>query len=384
MFNALRFLGWPLLVGLLVALLIIQRYPQLVGIKEHDIGLQQAPLVASAPQQGPYSYANAVAAAAPAVANLYTTKVIEKTEQQPLSKDPLFQRFFSDNLPRQRRMESSLGSAVIMSSEGYLLTNNHVTANAEQIVVALKDGRETLARVIGSDPETDLAVLKIDLADLPAITLGHSDRIRVGDVTLAIGNPFGVGQTVTMGIISATGRNQLGLNTYEDFIQTDAAINRGNSGGALVDAGGNLIGINTAIISESGGSQGIGFAIPVKLALEVMKSIIEHGQVIRGWLGVEVQSLTQELAESFGQEGRPGIVVAGVYRDGPAARAGLQPGDLSLSIDGVQSAVVLSSMNQVARARPGENIDIDILRNGKPLTLTAEVGMRPPVNAAPK
>jgi len=269
-----------------------------------------------------------------------------------------------------------------MSSEGYLLTNNHVTANAEQIVVALKDGRETLARVIGSDPETDLAVLKIDLADLPAITLGHSDRIRVGDVTLAIGNPFGVGQTVTMGIISATGRNQLGLNTYEDFIQTDAAINRGNSGGALVDAGGNLIGINTAIISESGGSQGIGFAIPVKLALEVMKSIIEHGQVIRGWLGVEVQSLTQELAESFGQEGRPGIVVAGVYRDGPAARAGLQPGDLILSIDGVQSADGRSSMNQVARARPGEKIDIDILRNGKPLTLTAEVGMRPPV--APK
>ncbi|TDL96280.1 PDZ domain-containing protein [Stutzerimonas stutzeri ATCC 17588 = LMG 11199] len=385
MFNALRFLGWPLLVGILVALLIIQRYPQLVGITEPDIGLQQAPLIAAGSHQGPYSYANAVASAAPAVANLYTTKVIEKTEQQPpLAKDPLFQRFFNDNLPRQRRMESSLGSAVIMSPEGYLLTNNHVTANAEQIVVALKDGRETLARVIGSDPETDLAVLKIDLAELPAITLGHSDRIRVGDVTLAIGNPFGVGQTVTMGIISATGRNQLGLNTYEDFIQTDAAINRGNSGGALVDAGGNLIGINTAIISESGGSQGIGFAIPVKLALEVMKSIIEHGQVIRGWLGVEVQSLTQELAESFGQEGRPGIVVAGVYRDGPAERAGLQPGDLILSIDGVQSADGRSSMNQVARARPGEKIDIDILRNGKPLTLTAEVGVRPPVNAAPR
>lgn len=385
MFKALRFLGWPLLVGILVALLIIQRYPQLVGITEPDIGLQQAPLIAAGSQQGPYSYANAVASAAPAVANLYTTKVIEKTEQQPpLPKDPLFQRFFNDNLPRQRRMESSLGSAVIMSPEGYLLTNNHVTANAEQIVVALKDGRETLARVIGSDPETDLAVLKIDLAELPAITLGHSDRIRVGDVTLAIGNPFGVGQTVTMGIISATGRNQLGLNTYEDFIQTDAAINRGNSGGALVDAGGNLIGINTAIISESGGSQGIGFAIPVKLALEVMKSIIEHGQVIRGWLGVEVQSLTQELAESFGQEGRPGIVVAGVYRDGPAERAGLQPGDLILSIDGVQSADGRSSMNQVARARPGEKIDIDILRNGKPLTLTAEVGVRPPVNAAPR
>ncbi|MCQ4240044.1 MAG: 2-alkenal reductase [Pseudomonadales bacterium 32-61-5] len=383
MINALRYLSWPLLAGLLLALLIIQRYPHWVGLDtEPAYTLQQAPLAAG-PRQGPYSYAGAVSSAAPAVANLYTTKIIDKP-QQPLPKDdPLFQRFFGDNLPRQRRMESSLGSAVIMSSEGYLLTNNHVTANAEQIVVALRDGRETLARVIGNDPETDLAVLKIDLENLPAITLGHSDSIRVGDVTLAIGNPFGVGQTVTMGIISATGRNQLGLNTYEDFIQTDAAINRGNSGGALVDAAGHLIGINTAIISESGGSQGIGFAIPVKLAMEVMKAIVEHGQVIRGWLGVEVQSLTQELAESFGQAGRPGIVVAGVYRDGPAERAGLRPGDLILSIDGAQSSDGRSSMNQVARTRPGDRIKIDILRNGQPLTLTAEVGMRPPVESKP-
>lgn len=383
MINALRYLSWPLLAGLLLALLIIQRYPHWVGLDtEPAYTLQQAPLAAG-PRQGPYSYAGAVTSAAPAVANLYTTKIIDKP-QQPLPKDdPLFQRFFGDNLPRQRRMESSLGSAVIMSSEGYLLTNNHVTANAEQIVVALRDGRETLARVIGNDPETDLAVLKIDLENLPAITLGHSDSIRVGDVTLAIGNPFGVGQTVTMGIISATGRNQLGLNTYEDFIQTDAAINRGNSGGALVDAAGHLIGINTAIISESGGSQGIGFAIPVKLAMEVMKAIVEHGQVIRGWLGVEVQSLTQELAESFGQAGRPGIVVAGVYRDGPAERAGLRPGDLILSIDGAQSSDGRSSMNQVARTRPGDRIKIDILRNGQPLTLTAEVGMRPPVESKP-
>ncbi|KGK84349.1 trypsin-like peptidase domain-containing protein [Pseudomonas stutzeri] len=380
MLNALRFIGWPLLVGILVALLLIQRYPQLVGGTTESYTLARAPqAIATTP--GPNSYAAAVSGAAPAVANLYTTKVVEKPQQQPLAKDPVFQRFFSDSLPRQRRMESSLGSAVIMSPEGYLLTNNHVTANSEQIVVALRDGRETLARVIGSDPETDLAVLKIDLAELPVIKVGHSDSIRVGDVALAIGNPFGVGQTVTMGIISATGRNQLGLNTYEDFIQTDAAINRGNSGGALVDANGSLIGINTAIISESGGSQGIGFAIPVKLALEVMTSIIQHGQVIRGWLGVEVQSLTQELAESFGQEGRPGIVVAGVYRDGPAERAGLQPGDLILSIDGEQASDGRSSMNQVARTRPGDKIDIDILRNGKPLTLTAEVGMRPPVAA---
>ncbi|MCF7203756.1 Do family serine endopeptidase AlgW [Pseudomonas oligotrophica] len=376
MLNALRFYGWPLLAGVLVALLIIERYPALVGRSTESFTLQRPVLPAPAP--GPNSYAAAVSGAAPAVANLYTTKLVDKAKQQPLAKDPVYQRFFGDSLPRQRRMESSLGSAVIMSPEGYLLTNNHVTANADQIVVALRDGRETLARLIGSDPETDLAVLKIDLPELPVISVGHSDSIRIGDVTLAIGNPFGVGQTVTMGIISATGRNQLGLNTYEDFIQTDAAINRGNSGGALIDAQGNLIGINTAIISESGGSQGIGFAIPVKLALEVMKSIIDHGQVIRGWLGVEVQSLTQELAESFGQSGRPGIVVAGVYRDGPAERAGLQPGDLILSIAGEQASDGRSSMNQVARTRPGDKIDIDILRNGKPLTLTAEVGMRPP------
>jgi serine protease DegS len=255
-----------------------------------------------------------------------------------------------------------------------------VVAGADQIVVALKDGRETLARIIGSDPETDLAVLKIDLPDLPFIILGRSDNIRIGDVTLAIGNPFGVGQTVTMGIISATGRNQLGLNTYEDFIQTDAAINPGNSGGALVDAYGNLVGINTAIFSKSGGSQGIGFAIPVKLAMEVMQAIIEHGQVIRGWLGIEVQPLTPELAESFGLDGRPGIVVAGIYRDGPAQKAGLQPGDLILTIDGKAAGDGRRSMNQVARTRPGDTISIDVLRNGKPLQLTAEIGVRPAVN----
>ncbi|WP_434703871.1 Do family serine endopeptidase [Pseudomonas sp. Z1-12] len=376
MLKALRFSGWPLLAGVLVALLIIQRYPEWVGLPSLDVNLQQAPQT-KAVLQGPVSYADAVTTAAPAVVNLYTTKVINKPSH-PLFEDPQFRRFFGDNSPKQKRMESSLGSGVIMSPEGYILTNNHVTSGADQIVVALKDGRETLARVIGSDPETDLAVLKIDLKNLPAITIGRSDSIRIGDVTLAIGNPFGVGQTVTMGIISATGRNQLGLNNYEDFIQTDAAINPGNSGGALVDANGNLTGINTAIFSKSGGSQGIGFAIPVKLAMEVMKSIIEHGQVIRGWLGIEVQPLTQELAESFGLSGRPGIVVAGIFRDGPAQKAGLQLGDVILSIDGEPAGDGRRSMNQVARIKPTDKVTIQVMRNGKELKLTAEIGLRPP------
>ena len=376
MLKALRFFGWPLLAGVLIAMLIIQRYPELVGLPSLDVNLQQAPQT-SAVVQGPVTYADAVTIAAPAVVNLYTTKVINKPAH-PLFEDPQFRRYFGDNGPKQRRMESSLGSGVIMSPEGYILTNNHVTTGADQIVVALRDGRETLARVVGSDPETDLAVLKIDLKSLPAITLGRSDGLRVGDVALAIGNPFGVGQTVTMGIISATGRNQLGLNNYEDFIQTDAAINPGNSGGALVDANGNLTGINTAIFSKSGGSQGIGFAIPVKLAMEVMKSIIEHGQVIRGWLGIEVQPLTQELAESFGLSGRPGIVVAGIFRDGPAQKAGLQLGDVILSIDGEPAGDGRKSMNQVARIKPTDKVTIQVMRNGKELKLTAEIGLRPP------
>ncbi|MDY7219542.1 Do family serine endopeptidase AlgW [Denitrificimonas sp. JX-1] len=377
MLRLVKNYGWPLLVGLLVALLLIERFPHWVGLPSADFKVQQAPAYVNA-NAGPESYANAVNQASPAVANLYTAKVVSNP-LPPLYNDPAFKRFYGDNLPQQKRMESSLGSAVLMSKEGYLLTNNHVIAGADQIIVALKDGRETLARVIGSDPETDLAVLKIDLPRLPAITLGRSDLIRIGDVVLAIGNPFGVGQTVTMGIISATGRNQLGLNTYEDFIQTDAAINPGNSGGALVDAQGNLLGINTAIFSRTGGSQGIGFAIPVKLALEVMRSIVEHGQVVRGWLGLEVQSLTPELSESFGLVGSPGVLVAGVFRDGPAFNAGLQPGDVILKIADEAAQDGRTSMNQVARMQPGETIKLDILRNGEPSSVTATIGLRPPM-----
>ncbi|GAB7533524.1 Do family serine endopeptidase AlgW [Pseudomonas sp. 3A(2025)] len=374
MLKALRFYGWPLLAGVLIALLIIQRYPQWVGLPSLDVNLQQAPQTTQF-VQGPASYADAVSAAAPAVVNLYTTKV---SKTNPLFEDPQFRRFFGDNQPKQKRMESSLGSGVVMSPEGYILTNNHVTSGADQIIVALKDGRETIGRVIGSDPETDLAVLKIDLKNVPAMTIARSDSIRIGDVALAIGNPFGVGQTVTMGIISATGRNQLGLNTYEDFIQTDAAINPGNSGGALVDASGNLTGINTAIFSKSGGSQGIGFAIPTKLAMEVMKSIVEHGQVIRGWLGIEVQPLTAELAESFGLKDRPGIVVSGIFRDGPAQKAGLQLGDVILAINGEPASDGRRSMNQVARTRPKDKVAINVMRNNKEIRLSAEVGIRPP------
>ena len=315
--------------------------------------------------------------AAPAVVSIVTNP--DERSQQEAAR-----RANAPRSPQQDEdMFSGVGSGVLVSAEGYILTNNHVTTGADQIVVALRDGRETLARVVGSDPETDLAVLKIDLKNLPAITLGRSDGLRVGDVALAIGNPFGVGQTVTMGIISATGRNQLGLNSYEDFIQTDAAINPGNSGGALVDANGNLTGINTAIFSKSGGSQGIGFAIPVKLAMEVMKSIIEHGQVIRGWLGIEVQPLTKELAESFGLTGRPGIVVAGIFRDGPAQKAGLQLGDVILSIDGAPAGDGRKSMNQVARIKPTDKVAILVMRNGKEIKLSAEIGLRPPPATAP-
>jgi serine protease DegS len=372
MLKAVRFLGWPLLVGTLLALLIIQRYPQWVGLPEQAVHLQQVRPSKSS-NQAQASYADAVSSAAPAVVNLYSTKLVNAPTQQPLTNRGLY----SDDVHKQRRMESSLGSGVIISPEGYLLTNNHVVDGADQIVVALKDGRETLAQVVGTDPETDLAVLRIDLPDLPVITLGRSEQIRIGDVALAIGNPFGVGQTVTMGIISATGRNQLGINTYEDFIQTDAAINPGNSGGALVDAYGTLLGINTAIFSKSGGSQGIGFAIPTKLAMDVMQAIIQQGRVIRGWLGIEIQPLTPELAESFGMEGRPGIIVAGLYRNGPGFMAGLQPGDVILSIDDEPASNGRRSMNQVARKKPGDNVKIQILRAGKILEVQAEVAVRP-------
>ncbi|MEM5536474.1 Do family serine endopeptidase [Neptuniibacter pectenicola] len=374
--RKLNFLIWPVLSGIVVAILLLQLFPDLLSPTSQAIEFKEAAPI-STRGSGPVSYADAVEIAAPAVVNIYTRTVVQQ-KVHPLFNDPFFRNFFdADSIPQQERIQSSLGSGVILNPQGYIVTNNHVITGADSIVVALKDGREAVAEVIGTDPETDLAVLKVELTDLPTIALTQSDNSRVGDVVLAIGNPFGVGQTVTMGIISATGRHSLGINTYEDFIQTDAAINPGNSGGALIDAYGNLIGINTAIFSKSGGSQGIGFAIPSNLTKQVMLDLIKHGRVVRGWLGIEIQELTPKLAESFGLDNMQGLIVAGVFRNGPAHLAGLQPGDVMLSINGQPIMDGQKSMTAIARFKPNENIEVEVLREGKKHLFTAVIGERP-------
>lgn len=375
--RKVSYLIWPVVTGILAALLILQFYPQLVAPPVTTVEIREAAAVNTpVSSRGPVSYADAVDRAAPAVVNIYTRTLVRQPIN-PLLNDPFFRNFFnSEQLPQRERIESSLGSGVILNAQGYVVTNNHVISGADSIVVALRDGREAVAEVVGLDPETDLAVLKIELDDLPSITLA-SDELRIGDVALAIGNPFGVGQTVTMGIISATGRNRLGLSTYEDFIQTDAAINPGNSGGALIDAYGNLIGINTAIFSKSGGSQGIGFAIPSSLARQVMQDLISHGRVIRGWLGIEIQELTPRLAESFEVGDRSGLIIAGIFRNGPAHQAGLQPGDVLLQIAGEPVTGSRTAMNRIARFKPGEKVELGILRNGHEMSLSATIAERP-------
>src|SRR5690625_3325806 len=310
----------PTLIGVLLAIVLLNTYPQLLQ-RPTAPELTTPALIR---QLRPVSYSAAVELSSPAVVNIYSSRVFAR-EQHPLMSDPFFRQFFGDELPQHRRLLSSLGSGVIVSEDGYVLTNHHVIDGADEIRVALRDGRETLAEVIGTDPESDLAVLRIALETLPVITLADSEQVAVGDIVMAIGNPFGVGQTVTMGIISATGRSHLGLSAYEDFIQTDAAINPGNSGGALIDAEGALVGINTAIFSRSGGSQGVGFAIPTLLANAILEDLITQGRVIRGWLGIEAQELTPELAASFGLQVPRGLVLSGALPRGPAHRAGLQP-----------------------------------------------------------
>ncbi|MHB1236028.1 MAG: Do family serine endopeptidase [Gallionella sp.] len=315
--------------------------------------------------------------AMPAVVNIYTSTVI-KNPVNPLLDDPRFKFFFGDQFDTEPQSSSSLGSGVIVSPDGYILTNQHVVEAADQIEVALSDGRKAKAHVVGSDPETDLAVIKIDLPGaLPAITFGHPEKARVGDMVLAIGNPFGVGESATMGIISALKRDHLGINTFENFIQTDAAINPGNSGGALVDENGSLIGINSAIYSPSGGSLGIGFAISANTAKKTMEQIILHGSVTRGWIGAGVQELTPELAESFKLGETKGVLVTDVIRHSPADQAGVKTGDILVSIDNNAIDSWNAMLETVANLPPGNTVQLRLIRNGAAISLQVKVGKRP-------
>ena len=331
--------------------------------------------------QNPGSLAEAAKISSPAVVNIFTSKINKKKPSKKgaaQQNEPWFQFFFGDQAPNEEP-SSSLGSGVIVSPQGIILTNHHVIEGADEIEVAFADGRKRNAKLIGSDPETDIAVLKIDATDLPSpITLGKMESVQVGDVVLAIGNPFGVGQTVTSGIVSALGRNQLGINTFENFIQTDAAINPGNSGGALVDTKGNLIGINTAIYSRSGGNMGIGFAIPINTAKQVMESILTNGSVTRGWIGVEPQNLSKELAESLNlPKDTAGVLISGVLEGGPADKAGMKPGDVLTQVNGQAVNDVVTLLNRIAQTSPGDEAKINLLRKGKPMALKVQVGKRP-------
>ena len=335
-----------------------------------------APLVLPAPQVSaaaqPSSLAAAVRRAAPAVVSINTSRIT----RHPFADDPWFRLFFGQ---QGSQSQSGLGSGVIMSADGYVLTNNHVVQEADHIEAVLADGRRASARVIGADPESDLAVLKIDLPDLPVMTPSDSDRIEVGDRVLAIGNPFGVGQTVTSGIVSALGRDQLGINTFENFIQTDAAINPGNSGGALTDEQGRLLGINTAIYSRSGGSLGIGFAIPVNVARQALQDIVQNGRVVRGWIGVESTALTPELAENLGAASAQGVIITGVLNGGPAARAGMRPGDVVTRINGQPIRTVAELRAGITALRPGTAATFTALRQGQNVEMQLVPGQRPSV-----
>ena len=330
------------------------------------------------------SYSAAAKRASPAVVSVTTSKA--GARNNPHGNDPWFRFFFGDAPaqadPRQRQM--GLGSGVIVSPDGYLLTNNHVVEGADDIEVQLTDGRKAKAKLVGADPDTDLAVLKIGLDRLPTIAFGDSDRVQVGDVVLAIGNPFNVGQTVTSGIVSALGRNQLGINTFENFIQTDAAINPGNSGGALVDSVGNLLGINTAIYSRSGGSMGIGFAIPVTIARQVMDSLVRDGMVSRGWIGVEPRDLTPEIAENFNLPVKEGVLIAGVLQNGPASAGGLRPGDVVTKVAGSPVANTAQLLTAVAGLKPQSEATLGVQRGDRALQLTVKVAQRPRMPPRPE
>jgi serine protease DegQ len=322
------------------------------------------------------SFSDAARKAMPAVVNVYTSKEV-KLQRHPFMDDPVFRHFFGEQFDTRPRKSTNLGSGVIVSDSGYVITNSHVVEAADEIEVALADGRRSKARVVGTDPDTDLAVLKIALDRLPSIAFGQSDQARVGDIVLAIGNPFGVGQTVTLGIVSALGRTGLQINTFENFIQTDAAINPGNSGGALVDVSGNLIGINTAIYSRSGGSLGIGFAIPSSTAKQVLEQIVQSGSVTRGWIGVGVQDVTPELAESFKLREAAGALITEVIEGTPAEKAGIRQGDILVAVDGKPVANSSAMLNLIAALTPGQQATLRLLRNQQQIEVKVVVGRRP-------
>ena len=361
-------------VTILVAALFVvgTLQPQWLGRHTAVVPVFEAPSgTPVATVEGTGSFRAAARTASAAVVSINTSKA---PANNPQSSDPWFRFFFGDQAPSQQ--QSGLGSGVIVSPAGYVLTNNHVIEEADEIEVILNDGRKAVAEVIGTDPETDLAILKINLTDLPVITLGNSDALEIGDQVLAIGNPFGVGQTVTSGIVSALGRTQLGINTFENFIQTDAAINPGNSGGALVDVSGQLMGINTAIYSRSGGSMGIGFAIPTSTARSVMEAIVKDGQVTRGWIGVEPQDLSPELAENFGMQPGTGVIISGVLQNGPAAQAGVRPGDVITAVAGRSVNNVAQLLSAVANLTPGTPASLDVVRRDGKTKIEVTPGRR--------
>ncbi|AWL28380.1 PDZ domain-containing protein [Acinetobacter defluvii] len=374
--RTFTWLPWVLLILVIISFAVWQKLQQpkapiaADGVKMPAEKVE--PLVDTSRTGGVVSYSAAVKVAAPAVVNIFTTQKVK--QNHPLLNDPAFREFFGNQIPDQNQgqNENSLGSGVIVRPDGYILTNNHVIEQAEQIVVALQDGRRAEAKVIGTDPDTDLAVIKIELENLPVLPFKLSGN-EVGDVVLAIGNPFGVGQTVTQGIISATGRSDLGINTYEDFIQTDAAINPGNSGGALIDVAGNLIGVNTAIFSQSGGSLGIGFAIPAKVCQQVMNSILKDGRVIRGWLGISLVPPTQADVLAPRQKG---VVVADVLKRGPAADAGLRIGDRIVKVNDEEISSTSHLINYVALQAPNSEIKVEVVRGQETLDLNVKVGER--------
>jgi serine protease DegQ len=346
-----------------------QSAPQVVNVSQAIATTHAAPVA---------SYADAARVAMPSVVNIYTSK--EVGAKNPLADDEMFRRYFPELAKRMAPQRArSLGSGVIVAREGYVLTNFHVVDGADDITLLLADGREIKARVRGADPESDLAVLKAESSELPAITLGDLESVRVGDVVLAIGNPFGFGNTVTAGIVSALGRNHLGINRFEDFIQTDAPINPGNSGGALVDTAGHLIGINSTIFSQSGGSLGIGFAIPVSLAKTVLEQIIAHGEVTRGWLGVEPADLSGDGARALALDKADGVLIRGLQPDGPAERAGMQVRDVVVDVGGKATHDVAGLMSRIAELTPGTTAKVKIWRAPKTLDLDVTVGKRPPI-----